>query len=157
MNKNKTSTYILLILSAIIWGTIAWKVYASMNEIPVVTSHPTQSNKKEQKDTLKLLLNYKDPFSGEYNVRVQKTKPVVTPEKKKNTKSATIETYSEEIPDFQYTGIMKIRKERQAIVSRNGESITLKQKDKIGNFTIEEITESQLIVKSKSKKYYLPL
>ena len=63
MNKNKTSTYILLILSAIIWGTIAWKVYASMNEIPVVTSHPTQSNKKEQKDTLKLLLNYKDPVS----------------------------------------------------------------------------------------------
>ncbi len=55
------------------------------------------------------------------------------------------------------TGIMKIGKERQAIVSRNGENITLKQKDKIGNFTIEEITESQLIVKSKSKKYYLPL
>nr|WP_320059421.1 hypothetical protein [uncultured Bacteroides sp.] len=155
MKNNKITTYILLLLSAGVWGIIAWRVYASLKDDTPGIQSVAKAPKKMKEDTIALLLNYRDPFLGDYpkgktTIKEQKAKPVPA-------KQVNIQPQAEILPDFQYKGVIRLGKESQVIVSRNGENVMLKLKDKIGEFNVAEIRDDKLVVSCKGKKYDLPL
>ncbi|MDR0961935.1 MAG: hypothetical protein LBM62_05180 [Mediterranea sp.] len=154
MKTKKFTVPLLLILSIVIWGTIAWKVYAAMHEpsdaIPVIAATPKPVKPEEPK----LLLNYKDPFLGDYppasqaneEKPVQKVSPVVR---------HTTEPIREVAPDFTYKGFMRMGKEVKALVELDGKSIQLKVGDQLGVFKIQLIEPHKLTVLHQSRKYEL--
>lgn len=156
MKNKKPVTLILLFLCVIIWGTIGWKVYSAFQENDVVIVQPTKKNATaEKKDTLHLLLNYRDPFLGEYSDSAMKEEDdTIYPVALEGVED---EPAIEISPDFRYKGIIRLGKNTQAMVQWNGKSLMFKTKDKVGEFTITQITEEKLIVSRKNKKYELPI
>lgn len=156
MKNKKVITSILLFLCVVIWGTIGWKVYSAFQDDDTVVPQPTKKNDiAEKKDTLHLLLNYRDPFLGDYlndEVKEEKNIDQTIPRK---------EIYEEPVidnpPDFLYKGIIRFGKNTRAMVQWNGKSLMLGPKDKIGEFIIVQIKEEQLTVSRKNKKYELSI
>jgi len=67
--KNKNVTYVLGLVVVIVWGVIIYRIVAAASEsdddIPVVASSVQKEAYNDfavQKDTTRLLLNYRDPF-----------------------------------------------------------------------------------------------
>lgn len=154
--KKKATTYILLSLCLVIWGTIGWKVYSAMqDDIPVpVNKIPAQAI--PPKDTIALLLNYRDPFLGGYSkqaTQVEEPPREVAPKQEVNAG----QTETEVVPDFQYKGTIRMGKTTKAIVNRNGESMLLKANGRVGEFNILRIEDSRLVVTRKNKRYELPV
>jgi len=159
VKSNKPTTYVLLLLSIGIWCTVAYRIYVAFkDDEPSVVQPVTKPLKRMEKDTVALLLNYKDPFLGEdpppkEKVKKQQTKAIPA---KRPVVAAPSPPPVEIIPDFQYKGVIRLGKNAQAIVNRKGENIVLKPKEKIGEFLVTEITDEKLIVTRKGKKYDLP-
>ncbi len=155
MKKNKLTIYILLLLSIGIWSIVAWRIYRSFKKELPTSQITTTEIKKTKKANTSLLLNYRDPFLGDYSRKMEKTK------RKKPKSVARKQKVSppqlDIVPDFQYKGVIRLGKEVQAIVSRNGENRMLKSKDKIGEFNIMEIKDDKLVVSRKGKKYNLQI
>ncbi len=152
--KKKATTYLLLILCVVVWGTIGWKVYAALQENTPIPVPPVKVAVAPKKDTISLLLNYRDPFLGGY------PKHKATVEKTVTEPAVHREVYAappqeEIVPDFQYKGVIRFGKMTQAIVNRNGESLMLKANETVGEFSVVQITDSKLVVSRKNKKYEL--
>lgn len=69
MMKNKKFTYVLGCLVLLVWGIIVYRIFSSMggdeeDQIPVAVKVSKEPYKDYtvNKDTTRLLLNYKDPF-----------------------------------------------------------------------------------------------
>ncbi|MGV8094879.1 MAG: hypothetical protein AB2L24_23755 [Mangrovibacterium sp.] len=145
--KNKTATYALLVLSVVIWGIIAWKVFSTFN-------HKTQEKKADirmipaqKKDTILLLLNYRDPFLGKLsgnNPREDTTRnhvqhmPVI-----------------EVIPDFKYKGMITVGGKISVLINKGGEEMVVSPQDNIGEFSIIKVNNEELIVRRKGRSYNL--
>lgn len=159
MTRKKTLTGLLFALCAVIWGTIAWKVYSTMHEGEGVEPRPLVKSKPQREKSITLLLNYRDPFLGGY----PQDKPVVTNVKNKQINpnaqpvSSSKPIIEEMPPNFQYKGIMRIGKEIKAIVAFNGQIQMIKSKEKLGDFSIMTIKEKSITVSRKHKNYTIPL
>lgn len=156
MKSNKPTTIILLLLSIGIWCTVAYRIYMALQKDRVPTPFVAKVADGTKRDTVRLLLNYKDPFLGGYlpvkdKVVAQKTQPISN----KQIVPVQPNPQKELIPDFQYKGILRFGKKIQILLNRNGESIMLKPKEKIGEFFVAEVTDEKLIVTHKGKKYDL--
>lgn len=153
MKTKKSTVAILLSLCIIVWGIIAWKVYRNLTDIPV-TAPRTSRPVPVKKDSIHLLLNYRDPFLDDY---IEEESP--TPENAQEATSDGTENNRakrEEItPDFQYKGVIRMGKISQAIVVNNGETVLLKVREKVGEFMVTGMTEECLTVSRKGKKYQL--
>lgn len=154
MKLRKDSTFVLLLLCVIVWGTIGWKVYCNLNNptIPVVKSSKTAIVVK--KDSISLLLSYRDPFLGDYLVADSASTEIVHQESTGYSEQNMGMT-QEVLPDFQYKGNIRIGETLEAIVIRKNENILLNVHDKIGEFKVLSITESVLTVSRAGTKYQL--
>lgn len=74
--KNKKTTYLLLVLSIVVWGAAGWKVYNAFHTQPEVPTVKKET-KTVLKDSISLLLNYRDPFLGKYNTIILSTDTAV--------------------------------------------------------------------------------
>lgn len=153
MKKNKYTIFFLLLLSVGIWCTVAYRIYATLKDDNNASTPIAKIVKKVKKDTVSLLLNYRDPFLGGYmpeKLNKVEKKVIKTPKKE------TITTPTADIsPDFQYKGIIRMGKSIQILLNRNGESTMLKPKEKVGEFVVSEVTEEKLVVTRNGKKYNL--
>ncbi|MEM1003020.1 MAG: hypothetical protein AAGH46_10270 [Bacteroidota bacterium] len=83
--KNKTKTYVLLVLVIGVWGTVAYKIIDALNpslpDIPVQTMVEVKDYRiKQQLDTFSIKKVYRDPFLGTiYKPKKTKTKPILKP------------------------------------------------------------------------------
>lgn len=156
MKYRKSTVAVLLFLCFLVWGTIGWKVYNNLKGSPVPVLQATKPVIVEKKDSIKLLLNYRDPFLGDFLMDDESYSEMV-----KEPNLETIEQqmgYAEEItPNFQYKGIIRIGKVSQAIVAHQDESILLSVQDKIDEFVVLKISETVLTVSRAGKKYQLNL
>lgn len=154
MKLRKGSTFVLLLLCVIVWGTIGWKVYCNLDNpaIPVVRSSKTAIVVK--KDSIGLLLNYRDPFLGDYLV-VDSAITEIVQEESNGYSEQNMGIVQEVLPDFQYKGNIRIGESLQAIVIRQNENILLNAHDKIGEFKVLGITEGVLTVSRAGTKYQL--
>ncbi len=152
--KKKVTTYVLLTLCIVIWGTIGWKVYSALQDDTPVPVRAAKVAAVPPKETPSLLLNYRDPFLGGYpqqKVKTEKASPEPVVERREYAEPPQTEV----VPDFQYKGIIRFGKMTQAIINRNGESLMLKANEKVGEFNVVQITEAKLVVSRKNKKYEL--
>ena len=155
--KNKKVTYLLLILTVVIWGTIGWKVYNALKDdsIPVMAVNERVAPQKES-DPIRLILNYRDPFLGDYN---ESKRPISS-----NSQIATIANNKqpvpsepEVLPNFRYKGIIRVGTETKAMVNISGETVLFGINEHIGDFMISGISDEKLVVKRNKKEYSLPL
>ena len=80
--KSKSLTYFLIIIVALVWGVIIYRVFDATTgdkDFPVANTTPIPKKESiesysEERDTAKLLLNYRDPFADK-----PKTDPKVIP------------------------------------------------------------------------------
>ena len=152
--KSKRTTYLLLIFSILIWTTVGWKIYQAFN---ANTEQPIAKKIVEnlKKDSVVLLLNYKDPFLGGYNASAQaEPRPA-----KKRIISTNIKPQQKipTTPEFQFKGTLNIGKLQMAIVQRNNETLTLKKGEILNGFKLTSINENMIILSKNGKKYDLSI
>ena len=156
MKHRKSSIFILLFLCIAIWGTIGWKVFYKLSDSPIVGTQVSKRATAAKKDSLCLLLNYRDPFLGDYLTEGSPTTEIEQEADYENPEHNLV--FEQEIvPDFQYKGTIRIGKASQAIVACQDESILLNVRDKIGEFVVLSITEETLTVSRAGKKYQLSI
>lgn len=149
--KSKKTTWLLLILSVVIWGTAGWKVYKAFD---TQTEQPVARKITEvvEKDSISLLLNYRDPFLGNYSNATALSDP--QPVKKSPVASVVKPPQSPPAaPDIQFKGTLNVGKAYMAIIQKNNETLTVKTGDKVGDFKITGISESQITLSKDGKKY----
>lgn len=149
-------TYLLLVLSIAIWATVGWKVYQALD---TNTVQPVARKVVEavEQDSTPLLLNYKDPFLGGYNVPAQaqiETEPV-----KRNITSTHSQPQQNSpiTPDFQLKGILNIGKSPMAIIQKNNETLTLKIGEAVDGFKITKMSDNMITLSKNGKKYAISI
>ena len=159
MTRKKTLTAVLFMLSAIVWGTIAWKVYSAMHEEEAQEPRVLIRKRVKKEPSVALLLNYRDPFLGGYSsgkiVEAASKREHLAPKPHSETPSKSV--VDEIPPNFQYKGVMRIGKEIKALVWCNGQIQMVKQKEKLDDCSIKTITEKSITVTRKNKSYTIPL
>jgi Tfp pilus assembly protein PilP len=159
MKKKKVTVAVLLVLCLVIWGTIAYKIYAAFGE--EVAPLPTLSvaQKTEKRQDSRLLLNYKDPFLGVYTAAKLKERAAEVPVVDKQPVAAPhpVAPIPTADPDFIYTGFLKTAKGVKAIISISGKNRQVKVGDKIGDFTVRSIEKKRLFLGAKGKSYELEI
>lgn len=159
MTRKKTLTAVLFMLSAIVWGTIAWKVYSAMHEEEVQEPRVLIEKRVKKEAVVALLLNYRDPFLGGYS----SGKTVeATPKREHSVPKPHSEVPSNPVveempPNFQYKGVMRIGKEVKALVWCSGQIQMVKLKEKLDDYSIKTISEKSITVIRKNKSYTIPL
>lgn len=154
MKYNKSTIFILLFLCIVIWATISWKVFYNLRDSPVPVTQVPKLTKVVNDDSVRLLLDYRDPFLGDYLIE-DNSKVGMQEEDAFESPEYSMAFEQEILPDFQYKGSIRIGKVSQAIVSRQDEIILLNAGNKIGEFTVLNIAEEALTVSRKGKKYQL--
>lgn len=156
MKNRKSTTSVLLLLCIVVWGTIGWKVFSNLNDSPVLVAQIAKPVMAIRKDSIRLLLNYRDPFLGDYLMEDSSRTEVVQEAAYVNPEP-NLGFEQETPPDFQYKGTIRIGKTSQAIVARQDENILLNVRDKIGEFVVLNISEEILTVSRAGKKYQLSI
>ena len=137
-------TIVLLLLSVIIWGLIARKIYIAMfdNKPSIQTIEKTKELKS---DSFDLLLNYRDPFlKGEKKERNDTLRHKNSPIPDNN-------------PEFKYKGIITIGKKTFILLWRNGEDILIDPSSKVDGYSIVKYSNDEISLRDKNKTYKLAI
>lgn len=131
--KNKALTYFLIVIVALVWGVIIYRVFdatTSDDDIPVTNnSVPIKKESLEnyisEKDTSHLSLNYPDPFVDE-----AKEKPKVIPVSKLITTGQVVKPITKSGVNWSfisYSGYIKNSKSKKllAFVTINGKEYSM--------------------------------
>lgn len=152
MKAKKASVAVLLFLSLAVWSMVGWRVYAGLHEPPIENPQPKIPERDIRQETPELLLNYRDPF-GDITRKVE-THTSKTQLKTDRDSIRSHRSQKTEIqPSIRYKGTVRVGAIIRAIVENNGESMLLECKDRIGDFTVLNITEEMLIIEQKGNKY----
>jgi len=155
--KSKSIVYLLVFSVLGIWGVILFRVFLSISDkdndvmyrASVLPSRKTDVPKLYP-DTFKLLMNYRDPFTG-------------TPAIKKDTSninSRKMPLTSLPLPpeinpagQMKYLGYVRDRREKNsvAIISYNGKEKMMKKGDTIGGVTLTAIQKQGVMMRFKGK------
>ena len=65
MSNKKITTYVLLAVSILVWGTVAVKIFKSLDTKETVAPPSFRREAGKTVRNVKLLLDYPDPFLGE--------------------------------------------------------------------------------------------
>jgi len=154
--KNKKVTYLLIVVTVVVWGTIGWKVYNALKKdnVPITVKNERGVSPKES-DSIQLILDYRDPFLGDYDG--PKRAAATNTQAAAVTNRQPVQTEPEVLPDFRYMGVIRIGTETKAMVNINGETILLAVNEYAGEFVLLNISDEKLVVKRNRKEYTLPL
>lgn len=155
--KNKKVTYFLLVLSIGLWGFIGWKIYGAFNqstpEVPTV--------KKEtaivEKDSISLLLNYRDPFLGKYNQAATVKAATLSADREPTTAPPIQPKQEPTPPNVQYKGVMNAGKTSMAIVQNNDRVLTITVGEEVDGFKLTKIEDNKIVLSKERKRYEIPL
>ena len=160
--SKKAKIYLLIIINLIAWGYVGYRIYAALqgdNDIEFDTTK-TAINKIEEtkkEDTIVLSFNYLDPFlkGGNYskehkihsssNNHIGLSQKAEKPGIKKPLPIIVVPT----IIDIKYVGLVNNNDKgtQTAMISINGKSYFVKQKDVIEGYTCLEITNGFIKLK----------
>ena len=154
--KNKKLIYILLPLTAIIWGMIVYRIFFDTNAQEesslFVQNKSTQNRAVAPPDTFELLLNYPDPFLKHErrvipNTDVSTTKKEAEP---KPQKPAEVVNW----PAIKYGGLVRqVNQENElAIVTINGSSQLMKTGETVNDIKLIKIYNDSIIVSFQTQK-----
>jgi len=134
-------TYVLLIVTLLVWGIIGFQIYNRLNPKQEMLAKNSIEQKYEPQKLKKVITytitaDYRDPFLGKFPA----TKKIVTNKKKKTTKKQ----HNKRFPKIIYNGIVEGRS-LSFVITINGNQETLKLKETLKDITLlkgnaEEIT-----------------
>lgn len=148
MKKNKKLTYLLIILTTVIWGLVAFRIYTNFKGERqynnIVTQKSISSEVKEQDSIYTLLLDYPDPFlKGEKRT---------TEETIKNPGSPAVVNW----PALEYRGCLINQNKEITGLLKIGNSNLLVKKGKIySNIKIEEISKDSVLLVCQGKSRWI--
>lgn len=156
--KNKKLVYVLLPLVAIIWGVIIYRIYVQMSDKDngAVAGFvlPASKTADTLPDTVKLLLNYRDPFQSYSFQRQYQPKPNRGMDVFAETKQPKPEFVW---PDIKFNGLIvnSQNKSKTGLFSFNGKSILVKEGDVVEGYKIIKLfNDSVTVGVNKLKKTF---
>jgi hypothetical protein len=160
MLKGKKSIYVLLPLNLLIWGYMAYKIYAALHEeeAPVTeTLLPQPKVKPTDNTAYTLKLNYKDPFLKQEikpgkRAYAAAIAPAQAPPAAKPKAPVLKDTAP--APDIKYIGMIenKTNGSMAAMVLVNGSSQIVKPGQALGDIQFHSFTQDYLTVKIGKEK-----
>lgn len=163
----KTKLYLLILINLIAWGYVGYRIYGALqgdDEISFENAN-TSIQKIEDvklKDTILLSLNYPDPFlkGGDF-VKLHSQKSSVSKNSNTNRSVAkpaikTPSVVNTPVLDIKYVGLVKNSDKgtQTAMISINGKSYFVNQKDVVEGVSVVEITKDFLKIK-KGKEVFV--
>jgi hypothetical protein len=149
--KNKKSLYLLIPVSLVVWGFIAYKIISKISgdqtENRVVLNEITQNPKENTIDTFSIKNNYRDPFlETSYKPKKANTKSI----KKKKTQTNNIQL---KWPEVIYYGCLTNKSTNTVIVnlSINNKEILLKPGEVKAEIKLLDIQDDSVKIKYKDE------
>ena len=162
MNKElimmkKKLLYVLLPLTLLVWGLVFRQIIHLRKPVNTYNSIPVPPNKNEAETPIsyELSLNYPDPFLGRLPVKAPEN-----PVKQKMISPIarnTVLTNQPVKPVVKYFGMVSSGENKVGLVSVEDALFLVKERDKKGLITIQEITEDSLKIYNDEKTYSYPL
>lgn len=151
--KNNIKTYLLFLLVAGVWGTIAYKIINGLQpELPPTSNFPSFNNSNEivniKKDSFQINLPTRDPFLD----RAAKTIKVQTPVIKSSQPSWTW-------PEVSYKGIIVSAQSKQQlfVLNHNQEQYLVAKGQELLGITIVSGNDEKLLVSYKGQRKWLTI
>lgn len=148
--KNKTKTYILIIVVLSIWGAIAFQFssifkpdnHNTFTQLPTVQFNPKPI---KIRDTFFIPLINRDPFLGTLQFNTKRKKRI---KKKHATERPLVSNYK-----IRYHGSIKKKKsnEKVFVVSVDNEQYLLKKGQQVKNITLLKGNASEIVIKLNNK------
>lgn len=154
--KSKKMTYLLLVLSIVVWGTAGWKVYKAFHT-EVKTPVSIAQVKVQEKDSISLLLNYRDPFLGNYTVAATTVADTSSVIRKPTPVGVPRVAEPEHMPDIQFKGIMSVGKNSLAVLQTGGRVVTLKTGEEVEGYKVTKVSNGKVVLMKGQKKYEIPV
>lgn len=160
--KNKKLMYILLPVTAIVWGLIIYKIisavssdedFVNTNSIPPTIGTKDSIPVRE----ITLLANYRDPFLGKPITKIDRT--VNNTKRQLNIAPITVANVVPAAiwPQISYVGIIENKKKmsKVAILRIDNSELLLKEKDVSNNILVEKIYKDSIqLVFNKERKIF---
>lgn len=170
--SKKAKLYLLVVINLIAWGYVGYKVYKALEgdeEIELTNTGISYNKIKadEKTDSVKLILNYTDPFLKHGNFINERksnstgafknpnTSVKTGPNYNKVTKTVSTPTIQPAV-DIKYLGLVKNNTTgiQTALISVNGKSTFVKLNDVIEGYTVSEISSESILAKKGKEKIY---
>lgn len=167
MNK-KAKLYLLILINILAWGYVGVKVYNALQGDDDIKLNYTNSGIKKIElvnavDSVKLVLNYPDPFlkkvtisgnkntsysSASKNTSVLKNNSKIVNNHNTSAKLSKVETAPKEI-DIKYLGMLKNNDKgiMTAMLVVNGKSVLAKLKENIDGYLVQDINDNSITLK----------
>lgn len=145
--KNKKTTYILLVSTLFLWGSIIYRIISyTKNDIPM-HKNVVEEVSVSRTDTLdfSLKLDYRDPFF--------ETEKKTVREKSAKKPYEAIQEPNPEPPVFKYKGMIGNKKKVYAMIEMDGLVETISRYGLIRGYKILFISTDSLIVEKYGRKY----
>jgi hypothetical protein len=152
--KNKGLTYLLLIIVAIIWYQVFFRIKSNLLVEDVFENKTTQKIARIDivKDTFALIPNYRDPFGG----KISKSIPIDTLKNVKKSVQISIPKV-ENWYAIKYFGLIQKTgsKNPLAILKIDGSQFSLRVGDEaFDGYVVKAIYKDSVLIKYKNKSKY---
>jgi len=154
--KNKKSIYLLLPVVLLIWGLVIYQFFSFSNE-PAPNAeeqnYSLETLKIKERDTIPIVVNYRDPFLGKMYGPHQKTVGV------KKTKRPVKETPPLVWPAIIYKGIVSDTKNEKKVFMLiiNGRTFLMKKGSTENEILLIDGTKESVSVKYQGAKNVIPI
>lgn len=147
--KSKKTTYILLVVTAILWGIIIYRIFSYTKKDMAVSHNSSKEDSMLQADTfdMSLKLDYQDPFLP------TKKKQEISELEKRPERAISMSV--SEPPTFKYRGMIRNKKGVYAMIEVEGIVETISKREPVDGFQILAMNEDSLIVGRCGQKYSL--
>lgn len=145
MKKIKLSTYALLLIVLLIWGTIGYKIYDYLrpNQEPefILTNFAPESNLVSVLDTFVPQFEYDDPFV-EKKTRIRKVAPNYKKVKQEFPK-----------PALRYKAFWKVDRKVTVLIEMGGEDKILTPGEQLGDYRLIKATDQKIWIQKGKRRF----
>ncbi|WP_129617231.1 hypothetical protein [Bacteroides cellulosilyticus] len=145
--KNKKMTYLLLVLTVLLWGGVVYRIVSYTGNDSPIPQNSVKESSMSRADTLdfSLKLDYRDPFLN--TGRKQEVAGLRKVSNRVMSKSVPVP------PAFKYKGLIRNKKKIYAVIDSDGSVETVSKYMPIDGYRILTINPDSLIVEKNGQKY----
>jgi hypothetical protein len=158
--SKKAKTYLLIVIIILSWGYVGYKIYTALQgddeqELSLDRPEIKKIDEAGKEDSIVLLLNYPDPFlkDGNFSKENKSNSSVGHSSSPKSERPIPAIKLKPEIAtpiiDVKYVGLVKNNDKgtSTAMISINGKSSFVREKEIIEGFSVLEITKNSIKLK----------
>ena len=145
--KNKKMTYLLLVLTVLLWGGVVYRIVSYTGNDSPIPQNSVKESSMSRADTLdfSLKLDYRDPFLN--TGRKQEVAGLRKVSNRVMSKSVPV------LPAFKYKGLIRNKKKIYAVIDSDGSVETVSKYMPIDGYRILTINPDSMIVEKNGQKY----